>query len=205
MSSRGNGVKMLVAGLYKYLPPLRGQDYFNVILSRLPKNILYEQHYKKLNKNFIDMDNWVLVIGNYKTASKHGIRVIRFTGVLVDIVKKWIKIAGIGDGDWFLVNRMGKKFRQDAFTKMLWRIYGDNFSVDMLRRIYISEMVSYLEDLDNPVETIKWRKRLAFMVGHSLESQEFIYSNFKRMKRKKSSKKYMDEIFEYLKAAYVGE
>jgi amino acid permease len=88
---------------------------------------------------------------------------------------------------------------------MLWRIYGDNFSVDMLRRIYISEMVSYLEDLDNPVETIKWRKRLAFMVGHSLESQEFIYSNFKRMKRKKSSKKYMDEIFEYLKAAYVGE
>jgi hypothetical protein len=205
MSSRGNGVKMLVAGLYKYLPPLRGQDYFNAILSKLPKNVLYEQHYKKLKKNFIDMDNWVLVIGNYKTASKHGIRVIRFTGVLVDIIKKWVKVAGIGNGDWFLVNRMGKKFRQDAFTKMLWRIYGDNFSVDMLRRIYISEMVSYLEELDNPVETIKWRKRLAFIVGHSLESQEFIYSNFKRMKRKKSSRKYMDEIFGYLKAAYVGE
>lgn len=199
-SQKGNSVKMIVASLYRYLPPLRGQDFYGTVFVKVPKGVSHAEHLRKIKKNYIDIGGWILVIGNYKTVKTHGIRRLKLHRTLVMILEKWRKEWS---KDLLLVNRFGKGFSQDAFTKLLWRVYGRNFSVDMLRKIYISEMVEYLLGLGNPVETIKWRKRLAKMVGHSLEAQEFTYSSFRGIKRKKSSKAYMKTLFEIMKSCYI--
>jgi hypothetical protein len=57
-------------------------------------------------------------------------------------------------------------------------------------------MVKYLNDDDD--DGIIWRKKLAKIVGHSIESQEFIYSNYRMTDVKISDKKYLDKVFGWL-------
>jgi len=177
-----DGVKYVVASLYTYLPPLRGQDYYNTKIG------------VRKTGNYIDIDKWILVIREYKTAKQYGIRKIKLGIILRGILNKWIK--GSKKGDYMLVDRDGNKFTQDGFTHLLWRIYGSNVGVNMLRRIYVSEMIHYMENMKDKV---KYRKKMTKILAHSLISQEFIYSNFKLTNVGWSSKEYMKGLVEILK------
>ena len=181
-------VRYIIANLYTYIPPLRGEEYYNLSVNATKSNKI----------NTLNTKDWIIYIYNYKTMDRYGLRKIRVPVALRPILKKWIDDNKITKNHYLLTNRYGEPFSQSAFTKTLKRIF--SISVDMLRRIYMSEMVKYL----NSIDEIKWRKRLTTIVGHSLESQEFIYSNHKNMKNIKFSKKiYMKYLFNILKEVYV--
>lgn len=202
--NRGSGVKLVVSSLYRYLPPLRGQDFYNTVFAETPDNVRYDDHFNIIKKNFIDVRKWILVVGDYKTMKKYGIRKFKLNSALSKVLDTWRK-SGLSDGENLLTNRFKKRFTQPAFTKLLWRIYGSNFGVDMIRKVYMSEMVGYLEGLENREETIEWRKKLAYMVGHSLCAQEFNYNSFRKIKDLKvSSRKYMENLYKTLRETYIA-
>lgn len=191
MRKHGNAIKKIVLGLYIYLPPLRGQDFYTAVV--------------KMGKgdNTLDVLDWNLRVADYKTAKKYGVRVLNIPRELRSLLRKWFEFRGGIDAvidQPLLINRNGDPYTQDAFTHLLWRIFGDNFSVDMLRRVYISEMVKWIiANLDGK-NVVKWRKRLAYLVGHSIESQEFIYSNHKLLDNiKMSNNEYMQVMFDVLR------
>lgn len=188
-------IKWVVSALYVYLPPLRGQDFYDTVVYSFGDDVDLDNICLSVKKNFLDIGSWTLVIGYYKTSGLYGIRKLNIPEELKKILVGWFKFMGTGIGDWMLLNTDRKKFKQTAFTSLLWRIFGEGFSVDMLRRVYISEMVTYLNNMDDKEYGLIWRKKLANIVGHSLSSQELIYSTFKFSDVVKSPIKYMNKVF----------
>jgi integrase len=135
--------------------------------------------YKRLlnitQKNIFDLKNNKFIIGQYKTEKTHGIRFITIPKKLIQIVEKWYQIT---DSKNLIPNLKEKDvpMTQQAFTDLLFRIFQPkNISTSMLRKIYISDKLKNSSFRNDPVK----RKKLAHEMGHTLETQEFIYNRFK--------------------------
>lgn len=166
-------IKYLVLSLYTLIPPLRGQDYLNAIIMKVDNPKDYPRLLSITNKNIFDLKNKKFVIGHYKTEKTHGTRIIDIPPKLIPIVEDWFKqtetqilIPNLKEKD--------KPMTQQAFTDLLFRIFQPkNISTSMLRKIYISYKLKSIKN--NPEK----RKKLAYIMGHTLETQEFIYNRFK--------------------------
>lgn len=163
--------KYLVLSLYTYIPPLRGEEYTNAIIVSVSSPKLYDCLTKATKKNIMDIKHHKFVSAFYKTSSTYGTRIIDVPNPLVKIVRTWFQITG--NQNLLLNLQTNQPFTQQAFTAFLNRIFEPNrISTSMLRKIYISNKLKTLRD---PAK----RKKLAHIMGHSLETQEFIYTRFK--------------------------
>lgn len=167
-------IKYLIASLYTYLPPLRQDEYIDMYVISLPKDTKeYTTYCNSIGNNFIDMTNNKIVICKSKTKKKFKIRIISLPIEL----KKAIKMVRteMEEDSRKLLN--GKMFNsQSGFTLFLSRTLGASSS--MLRKLYISELLTNMGDRKNMMKekNIKKRKDIAYIMGHSLKMQEFTYS-----------------------------
>lgn len=167
--------KYMILALYTMIPPLRGQEYLDaIILKVVDVPVNYKRIYELTHKNLFDIKNNKFIVRYHKTFDTHGVKVIDFNQQLSNIVEKWVELTG----SQILIPNLdnNKEFNepmtQTALTELMFRIFAPNkISTSMLRKIYISEIIKYM----SPNE----RKKLAKIMGHTLESQEFIYNKFK--------------------------
>jgi hypothetical protein len=165
--------RYLTLSLYTQIPPLRGEEYTNAIIVSVSSPKLYDCLTKATQKNIMDIKHNKFVSAFYKTDSKYGTRIIDVPQSLIKIVRTWFQITG--NQNLLLNLQTNQPFTQQGFTAFLNRIFEPNrISTSMLRKIYISDKLKTLRD---PAK----RKKLAHIMGHSLETQEFIYTRFKNV------------------------
>lgn len=166
-------MKYMLLKLYTCIPPLRGEEYRNAIILSVMEPSNYGIIAEACRCNLFDIRNSKFVVSYYKTSKTYDMRIIDIPLEVLSVVKKWYKIT---DGNRYLLPNLqtpSERMSQSAMSNMLMRIFEPNdVSTSMLRKIYISWR---LRDIyDNSEE----RKRLAYIMGHSLEMQEFVYSRF---------------------------
>lgn len=204
ISSHRQAIRSMVLGLYKYLPSLRGEDFYNTVIRKdLPPDVNHKEIFTIYDYNYIDVSNWKLVLGRYKTSDTYGMRILTIPEDLRPIILGWFEYKELKNLDPFITNKKGTSYSQPHFTRILYSIFGKRMSTDNLRKSYISEMIRYLYDTKEPGEAVRWRRKLAATVGHSLLAQEFIYSSHRLIKAK-SSDEFMDEVFGYFKEATIS-
>ena len=169
--------KYLALAFYNYLPPLRGEEYYNTVIINNCSDGSYENLLKLTKRNILDITNKKLVSYYYKTANVYGLRIIDLPKPLIDIVKE---SQILNDFNHFLFpNHQSVRpspMSQPAFTNLLFRIFDPNkISTSMLRKIYISDILKKMKEPNK-------RKELAYIMGHSIDAQEFTYSRFKKIK-----------------------
>ena len=111
----------------------------------------------------ISMNTKYFYINEHKTSKTHGTLEIKIPKELNSILNNWLKI---NTSDYLLVNKSGFKMTANVLSKAITKAFlpsGKNISLNMLRKIYISEHI----DLD----IIKKRKELADAMGHSVDTQ----------------------------------
>lgn len=159
--------KYIILYLYTTLPPLRSEDYYNMLLTISKKH------------NYINLKSKVMYIKVYKTSKTYGTRKINISNELRDVLKSWLELQKRYNPEIELVylmptvsSNLTKSQSQQGFTDLLNRIFHPKkISSGMLRKIYISEMIDKSLSPDE-------RKEITKIMGHSLEMQEFIYSRF---------------------------
>lgn len=180
-------IKNIVKNLYTLHIPLRGQEYYDTIVSSDTNN----------NCNCYNQDTGIMTLHRYKTSSKYGPRIVKFPKVLKDKINEWILQNNITEGKHLLVNRNGDKYTQSAFSRLLNSIFGKGISTDFLRHIYISEFIHHIfTDTETIDDILELRKSLAKVMGHSLPSQELVYNNYSMVRGniEWSSKSYMNDV-----------
>jgi len=179
-----NTVKYFIGLIYITMPTIRGQDLYNLKISSID-----------IPENYLDVKTMKLYIKDHKTVKQQGIKIIAFPKVLHSIIKEHIS------GSYLLLNNRGGKYTKGTFAQIIKRMFG--FGIDILRRIYITEMLHYLYSEEDKKKATEWRKKLAHIFGHSLSSQEFDYKLWNDEKLKYSSTKFMKNMYENLKQSYV--
>lgn len=168
----------LIFSLYYLLPPLRPQDWINSKIVRLPPNTDLIDYTIK-NGNIIDMTSHQLVVSDYKTAIKHGTRIIPFNElsdefgkILSDIVEKYL--ANNQNIEYLLTTRSGQPIAEQNTAKIFNKldIKGQITNAAQLRNLFISEKIM---DANLSLER---RERLAYIMGHTIQTQTFIYSKY---------------------------
>ena len=162
--------KYLILELYTGIPPLRGEDYFNTKLE-----------YDKEN-NYINLKTRILYLKKYKTSDKYGKRRIKIPLHINKLLKKWFYIQkGYNKNlyNYWLLPKISSELKENinskGFSKMMSEIFKPKkISSVLLRKMYISK------ELSDPDITPFERKRIAKIMGHSLEMQEFIYSKYRK-------------------------
>ena len=134
--------RLFILALYRYLPPLRGQDLFSlkVVRDKSPDDM----------GNYIDIQNDKLVLRDYKKSKSYGTREISLSTYeeLTHCIVRYTNDAGISDGDYLLVKHTKSKepINSKMFCNDLNTILG--VSVNYLRNMYIS---SFLENYKKQV------------------------------------------------------
>lgn len=164
MEKRLMYLRYFILCLYTYIPPLRGEDYYNTLIFKSGKE-------KKDVQNYYLIDEGSLYLSHYKTSTLHGERVISFPRILRDVIEDWYEMV-TRKSPIFLPNmKTGLMYNQVDFTLLLKKVFAPKeISVDMLRKIYISDVVSKMG--------VAERKKVAEIMGHTVETQEFIYNRF---------------------------
>ena len=150
-------MKYLILCLFTYIPPQRGQVYFNCYVNKPQKG-----------SNYIDTKTGQLHILEYKTKRSYGERIINLPTPLLNIIKLWVKITNCNKC-LLLCNAQGNQMSTQSFTQLLYTIFQKNLSTDMIRKIYITHMI---KDVGLNEEQ---RKHLAFLMGHSTKVQHEFY------------------------------
>lgn len=143
----------VVLCLYTMLPPQRGQVYYNCYINRDVDG-----------SNAIEIRDGrsMLVVRQHKTMRAYGEILLDINNELRDVLMQWYprcidgKLLSCGSST--------------AFTNLMYNIFGQKISTDMLRKIYVTENVR------NGNLSIIEREALARKMGHSLSTQEFMYN-----------------------------
>lgn len=164
----------LLFSLYTYLPPLRLEDYYNLERKDNGKN------------NYIS--NTHIILRKYKTVKTHGVRKIRIPSHLMLIIRKYMK--DYHHNKYVIIDNFGDNITQTAMTQRLKRLLG--ISVHILRQIFTAEVKRYLQN--NHSRRVKVIKKLSYILGHSLATNEFIYSGYLQTQKLWSSDLFMEYI-----------
>ena len=172
--------RAVILSFYRYLVPLRGQDFFSL-------KITYRD-VQDDNGNFIDLKQHRLILNDYKTAKTHGQRIISIDSEeLKTIIHRYINATGLKEGDYFLVkdaSSIKEPITTQIFCNDLKTVLG--ISVNHLRNMYVSNFLRTHKKMvaDGEMtqqEMIAKRKDLANKMAHSIATQETIYSKFENM------------------------
>ena len=108
--------------------------------------------------------------GDYKTRKSNGVVDIQIKGRLNSILNLYLKFRE-PKSKWLLLNTHKEKLTKNGLTKYLVKVFkptGKKISVNMLRKIYISD---YYKNDKKLVE----REQLAKMMGHSKGMAQMVY------------------------------
>jgi integrase len=158
-------LKLVVLGLYYYLPPRRNTDYSNMYVIKNKKNATDD------DKNYIVIDskNPEFIFNNYKTNKKYGRQTFKIPDKLMDIINIYLKYhpekKNNKDEINFLVSSNGKPFKDsvNSITRILNSIFEKNIGSSMLRHIYLS---SKYNNVSNE------QKEDANAMAHSIDTQK---------------------------------
>lgn len=147
----------LVLMLYSLIPPIRN-DYAQMKV--------YENHTSK-NENFINLKNKEIILNKYKTDKTYGMKKINIPNELIKLIKRWINIS---QSNYLLINIYDRKpMTNNGLTKYLNKIFKPKkVSTTLLRKLYLSEKYPVIHNR-------KDMKQDAYIMGHSIDTQQGIY------------------------------
>lgn len=174
--SNRDWTKYLVSCLYTYLPPLRQDEYIDMVIVSLPKDPDYKEYCLLMKGvNFMDFGNDKIVICKSKTAKKYKVRIFDLPKDLKEAIQKVRsemneKSKKLLNGDMFNT--------QPGFSLFLKRTLGASSSG--LRKIYISDMMREFDTRKKMMDpkNIEKRKKIAYIMGHSITTATMIYDRF---------------------------
>lgn len=156
----------LVLNLYTLIPPIRN-NFVDVLVYE--EEVCIEE-----DKNYIFLKDKKLILNKYKTKERYGVSTIDLPYKLVEIIRTWINLRAqiykqLKDNHELLFNtKVITPMVRRNFSKYIHRILGKNVSVQMLRKIYISDKY--------PVKhSSSEMKEDARIMGHSLQTQQTVY------------------------------
>lgn len=163
-------LKFVVLSLYALMPPLRGEEYFKSVVIFIDEREDPETLLDLVEMNFYDMNSHRLFIRYYKTQSTYGTRVIDMHPDLKETLSNWV---AMNPATWLIPNLVTQDaMSQQGFTSLLNSIFAPKkISSSMLRKIFVSDFISNKPTADE-------RKKVAHIMGHSLQTQEFTYKRF---------------------------
>ena len=174
-----NWRKCVIIGMYRFLPPLRGQELYTL---RISENGSYPEE-----GNWIDLSRWQIVCRDHKTVRYHGTHTVDIQNPeLQSIIKNYLEQTGLRDGELF----MPKNLTTQRDTPNTSRWFSDTLkltigcSVNQLRQSYVSGLLDDLEkrkvngEISQPQVNEK-RKEIAKIMGHSVGTQETVYTKFR--------------------------
>jgi hypothetical protein len=147
----------LVLILYTEIPPMRN-DYAQM-------KVYYDKEVK--GENYIHLKKKLIVLNKYKTSKTYGEKQIEIPAKVVKIVRHWVDITG---NEYLLINiRDRNPMTNNGLTKYLNKIFKPKkVSTTLLRKLYLSEKYPVIHNR-------KDMKKDAYIMGHSLETQQGIY------------------------------
>lgn len=146
-------INMMILSLYVLTPPRRLKDYALMKIKNIDKEV----------DNYIDDDSFVFQ--QYKTAKKYGTQVVKIPSKLKTILEKW---NNINTSDYLIPNHKypNKPLTVSGLHTRLNNIFdGKHISVNMLRHIYITDVV-----LPN-VPKLTILDKVATQMGNSVNQQ----------------------------------
>jgi hypothetical protein len=147
----------LVLVLYTEIPPMRN-DYA----------LMKVYHNKEVKgENYIHLAKKLIILNKYKTSKTYGEKKIDIPNNVIKIISRWINIT---ENEYLLINiRDGNPMTNNGLTKYLNKIFKPKkVSTTLLRKLYLSEKYPV-------VHNRKDMKKDAYVMGHSLETQQGIY------------------------------
>lgn len=152
-SSFNELMDLVIMAVYVLIPPRRLKDYVLMKFRNIDKD-----------SNYFDWKKKEFVFKEYKTAKLYGEQTVsvKDNKKLFDILKKWFNK---NDSDYIFVNELGRPMSTSVLSHRLQRIFGGNISVNMLRKMYITDKVLA------GMKPLKELNGIAEQMGHSLDTQ----------------------------------
>jgi len=147
----------LILILYTDIPPIRN-DYAMM-------KVYYDKTVK--GENYINLTTKLIILNKYKTAKTYGEKKIEISDKIIKLIKRWINIT---ENEYLLINiRDRNPMTNNGLTKYLNKIFKPKkVSTTLLRKLYLSEKYPV-------VHNRKDMKKDAYIMGHSLDTQQGIY------------------------------
>lgn len=142
--------------LYSFVPALRLEDWTSLKINRNSTTTINTS-----TENHINLSTGTVSFVHYKTSDSHGLRTFKLPSIIIKALKEWISFS---KGDYLLTKEDGSKMETND---LLYILKTEGLSASELRKLYISESV--------PGMTMTQRLNLANIMGHTIETQEFIY------------------------------
>jgi hypothetical protein len=143
--------------LYTDIPPMRN-DYAKM-------KVYHNKEVK--NENYIHLKKKIIVLNKYKTSKTYGEKQIEIPNNIIKLIRRWIDIT---ENEYLLINiRDRNPMTNNGLTKYLNKIFKPKkVSTTLLRKLYLSEKYPVIHNR-------KDMKKDAYVMGHSLETQQGIY------------------------------
>lgn len=147
----------LILKLYSEIPPIRN-DYAQM-------KVYHNKNIK--GENYIDLTNKKIILNNYKTDKTYGEKQIELNNNIIQLIKRWINITG---NEYLLINIRDKNpMTSNGLTKYINKIFKPKkVSTTILRKLYLSEKYPVIHNR-------KDMKKDAYIMGHSISTQQSIY------------------------------
>lgn len=170
-----DGVDKWIVGSYLYLPPLRPSEYVDCF-------ILSKDTAKAKGHNRLIMDDSTLIIENHKTKDIHKTKIIKLNDDYMNLVKKYVFDFYTYSPVFMFAPRKNPAQSPSRFTitRVIKKYVG--VSPNDLRNFYVSERI------DNPDVSFKDRKLDAYILGHSISTENSTYSKYSVMANSKDLK-----------------
>lgn len=129
---------LIIISLYTLIEPRRLKDYY----------LMKIKNYDIDKDNYIDIKNKKMVINDFKTSRYKGPFVLKFKGneELFKLLKLFIEKKN-NNSDYLLNNIYDKNLSQVSLNQRLNKIFDKKISVNMLRKIFLSNVFKDLEPI----------------------------------------------------------
>lgn len=161
-------MKYLIISLYKYIPPVRPQTYYNTTFEE------YEDQYPELN--ILDLDSRTILIKSGKTLKAGKVSVLPIPKNVIDLIE-YIKNKY---NTKYLLTKLGNVNEplthqnfSSIFERMFYDVIGREISPNNLRNSFVSNLIDTVG-----LENTKERQQIAKVMGHRVNTQNNIYSKY---------------------------
>jgi len=146
--------------------PLRNDVHTMKIILKSKWNKMSKAKREEMNYLVINKAEGFLILNDYKTAGKYGMKKIDLGEELTDLINeflKWRERHGWGN-EYFIINRKNEPMSSNGITKSFMRLfakYNKVISTSMIRHIILTEMFGEME---------KKKAEMADKIGNSAET-----------------------------------
>lgn len=156
-------IPYLFLGFLVYLPVLRSQDYVSLrIIEKSSEWLTYD--------NYVNLEDGIISISNYKTDKTHGVRTIDIPSKLMKIIRTYYNKT---DNEILFPqkNNSNLQLSTSGFTHFINNVFGRKVSIQVLRQWYVST-------LQDSGISISKRKKIADIMGHSVQTSLSKYGKY---------------------------